>query len=183
MLGPRIVGNNEVSLEPGTAADFRIFDRLQQEPEVRRFWGPRFGDYGDAAAEARFLRNARNADGVTWSIHYRSEAVGFTGIFHIDWVSRDAETGMFIGRADLYGRGIAGEVVRLRTEFARRDLRLRRLHNWIALPNRGSRRANEKAGYREMGRFEGAWVRSGEAVAEWLGEILLEPVDKPLSAP
>ena len=37
-----------------------------------------------------------------------------TGVFDIDWVSRDGETGIFIGRHDLYGRGIASEAVRLR---------------------------------------------------------------------
>lgn len=170
MLGPRLEGSGGTSLQPLTMSEWKSLQAMQTLPETTRFWGPRFGEFTAAKAEERYRRNATDPGQVTWSIHYGGEAVGFTGIFDIDWVSRDGETGIFIGRSDLYGRGIAGEAVRLRTAFARDTLRLHRVHNWIALTNRGSRRANEKAGYGEMGRLEQAWFRSGEWVTEWLGE-------------
>lgn len=165
---------NGVSLRPPTMQDYHLFWRMEMLPETSRFWGPRYGEYTEEKATRRFRRNAVEPDSASWSIWYGEEVVGFTGIFDIDWVRRDGETGLFIGRPDLYGRGIASEAVRLRTDFARRSLRLHRVHNWVALTNRGSRRANEKAGYAEMGRFERGWRRSGEWVTDWLGEALLD---------
>lgn len=185
MLGPRLDGAGGVSLRAPTLDDTKLFQRMQAQPETTRFWGPRFGEFTDARAEERFKRQAASPSSVSWSIYFGEEPVGFTGIFDIDWVRRDGESGLFIGRHDLYGRGIASEAVRLRTAFAWRELRLHRVHNWIALTNRGSRRANEKSGYREIGRFERAWFRSGEWTTEWLGEALgpAEPSPPPPPAP
>jgi len=47
---------------------------------------------------------------------------------------------------------------------------MHRVHNWIAHANRGSRRANEKVGYKQMGLFVRSFFRSGEWYDEWLGE-------------
>ncbi|MGH2498515.1 MAG: GNAT family N-acetyltransferase [Candidatus Limnocylindria bacterium] len=175
MLGPRLVGRDGVSLRPQTLEDVKLLRRLQLQPETTRFWGPRFMDLSDESAEERFKKSATDPASVTWSIAHAEETVGFAGLFDIDWVRRDAESGIFIGRHDLYGRGIASEAIRLRTDYAWRELRLHRVHNSVALPNRGSRRANEKVGYRQMGLFERAWFRSGEWVHGWLGELLLPP--------
>lgn len=181
MLGPRIEGRNGVSLRPQTLEDQRLFARWSALPETTRFWAPRQGNWSEERLEERFKRMAADRNSVSWTIAYRAadaaaaEAVGFAGIFDIDWVSRDGESGIFIGRHDLYGRGIASEAVRLRTEFAWRDLRLHRVHNWIALTNRGSRRANEKAGYRRIGLLERYGYRSGEWLHDWMGEVFPGP--------
>jgi RimJ/RimL family protein N-acetyltransferase len=171
MYGPRIVGSNGVELRPPTLADRTQFGLWMMSPEVTRFWGSRTMDLRDEAVEERYRKDGDDDRSVTWAIGYEGEAVGFTGVFDIDWIARDAESGIFIGRHDLYGRGIATEAVRLRTEFAWSELRLHRVHNWIALGNRGSRRANEKAGYRQMGRMERVFFRSGQWHDAWLGEV------------
>ncbi len=170
MLGPRLVGRNGVSLVPPTLDHFKLHPRWMSEPEVGRFWGPRFGEMTDERQEKRFKDTAESGTQVQWTIVYHDEPVGFTGIFGIDWVHRDGESGIFIGRHDLYGRGIASEAVRLRTGFAWRELRLHRVHNWIAHANRGSRRANEKSGYTQMGLQPRSFFRSGDWYDEWLGE-------------
>ena len=174
MFGPRIVGQNGVSLIPPTLEHVKQNARATLAPEVGRFWGPRFGDFSDEAIEKRFKENATSETSIMWTIAYREEPVGFTGIFDIDWTRRDGESGIFIGRHDLYGRGIASEAVRLRTGFAWNELRMNRVHNWIGHANRGSRRANEKSGYRQMGLLPRSWFRSGEWYDEWLGEAFPE---------
>jgi len=170
MLGPRHEGRNGVALVPPTLEHFRLHPAWEVQPEASRFMGPRFGELTPEKQEKRFKETADGQTQIQWTIAYEGEPVGFTGIFHIDWVRRDGETGLFIGRHDLYGRGIASEAVRLRTSFAWRELRLRRVHNWVALANRGSRRANEKVGYRRMGLLPRSYFRSGEWYDEWLGE-------------
>ena len=123
-----------------------------------------------ATAEERLKRHLESGDSVSWSIAYGGETVGFTGIFDIRWTDRDGETGIFIGRHDLYGKGIASEAVRLRMAFAWNELGLHRTHNWIALANQGSWRANQKSGYSQIGTYPRSWFRSGEWFDEWLGE-------------
>ena len=142
MHGPRLDGRNSVSLVPATLEHFKQYVPWMLQPEVGRFWGPRFGEMTDERQEERFKKTGEDPTQISWTIAYKEEPVGFTGIFDIDWVRRDGESGIFIGRHDLFGRGIASEAVRLRTDFAWRELRLHRVHNWIALANRGSRRAS-----------------------------------------
>ncbi|MGH2450259.1 MAG: GNAT family N-acetyltransferase [Candidatus Limnocylindria bacterium] len=183
MLGPRIEGRGGVSLRPPTLEDQRLYAGWLARPETTRFWAPRQGNWSEERLEERFKKSAADRNSVSWSIAYRApetgvgeaETVGFIGLFDIDWVSRDCESGIFVGRHDLYGRGIATEAVRLRTVFAWEELRLHRVHNWIALANRGSRRANEKAGYRQIGLLERYGYRSGEWLHDWVGEIFPGP--------
>lgn len=176
MIGPRVIGRNGVELRPQTLEDRLRTMLWQAAPEVSRFWAPRAGDWREERVKERFAQDAASTDSINWAIAYQGETVGFTGIFDIEWVRRDGESGLFIGRHDLYGRGIASEAVRLRTDFAWRQLRLHRVHNWIALQNRGSRRANEKVGYRQIGLYMGWTVRSGQTIDDWMGEIFPEQV-------
>jgi ribosomal-protein-alanine N-acetyltransferase len=183
VLGPRLAGRNGIELRPPTLEDKRMELGWLGQPEATHFWAPRSGEWTEDNMKERFQRIAESPDSINWTIAYDGESVGSTGIFHIDWVRRDGESGLFIGRHDLYGRGIASEAVRLRTRFAWSHLRLHRVHNWIALQNRGSRRANEKAGYRQIGLYEGYAYRSGAWLHDWMGEIFPERVFTALSAP
>jgi len=170
VFGPRIAGEGGVELRPPTLEDYRQNPRWMLLPEVTRFWGPRTISETDADAEERMRKEGARDTSIVWTIAYAGESAGFTGVFDIDWVRRDGETGIFIGRHDLYGRGIASEAVRLRMAYVWKELGLRRTHNWIALPNRGSWRANQKAGYAQVGTYPRSFFRSGEWVDEWLGE-------------
>lgn len=170
MYGPRLEGRKGVALVPSTLDHVKMHGAWMLQPEVGRFFGPRFGNVTDESAEERFKEWGESENSINWSITYQEEPVGYTGIFGIDWVRRDGESGIFIGRHDLFGRGIASEAVRLRTAYAWSELRMHRVHNWIALANRGSRRANEKSGYKQMGVYRKSFFRSGEWYDEWLGE-------------
>jgi ribosomal-protein-alanine N-acetyltransferase len=170
MFGPKLVGRNDVALVPPTLEHFRLHITWELQPEIGRFLGPRFGEATAERQEERFKKTGEDQTQIQWTISYHEEPVGYTGIFGIDWTRRDGESGIIIGRHDLFGRGIASEAVRLRTDFAWRELRMHRVHNWIGLANRGSRRANEKAGYKQMGLYRKSWFRSGEWYDEWLGE-------------
>lgn len=180
MFGPRIDGGQGTALRPPLREDYDIFRVWQLLPETTRFWGPRFMARTPEQIEEQFKRNGDDPRSVNWTITYHDEPVGFTGIFDIDWTSRDGETGIFIGRHDLYGKGIASEAIRLRMAYIWNELGLHRTHNWIALPNEGSWRANQKSGYRQIGTYPKSWYRSSEWIDEWLGEAFPRtyPADK-----
>ena len=183
MFGPRLLGPNGIELRPPTLDDHVGELEWLAQPEATRFWSPRHGNWTRERVEERYKKRAADQTQVAWAIAYEGQTVGFTGIFDIDWVRRDGESGLFIGRHDLYGRGIASEAVRLRTRFAWSHLRLHRVHNWIALQNRGSRRANEKAGYTQIGLFEKWEYRSGGWIDDWMGEVFPEQAFSRLDHP
>ncbi len=178
MLGPRLAGRNGVALAPPTLDDHKRFAEWAAHPEVTYFWRPRAGEWTDAAAEERFKNVAKDETEIQWAIAFEGERVGFTGIEGIDWIRRQGESYILIGEHRLYGRGIASEAVRLRTDFAFRELNLHRVYNWIVYDNVGSRRANEKAGYAPQGRLRQAERFGGRLHDVWLGEVLRSEWEK-----
>jgi RimJ/RimL family protein N-acetyltransferase len=178
MLGPRVPGRNGVSLAPPRLDDYKRYPAWAGQPEITYFWGPRAGDWTEAALEERFKEDAKSENGVSWAIHVEGSAVGLIGLGDIDWVRRQGESFIFIGELALQRRGVASEAIRLRTEFAFRELNLHRVYNSIVYDNVASRRANEKAGYREQGRIPRAYQRGRRVHDVWLGEILKRDWEK-----
>ena len=64
--------------------------------------------------------------------------------------------------------------MRLRTEYAFMELGLRKVWTGVWLPNHGSRRALEKAGYRQCGLMRRHVFLDGEWHDVWLAEVLRE---------
>lgn len=172
MLGPIVAGRNGVRLTPTTLEEFRRWADWQAQPEATYFWGPRAGEWTREKLEEEYREMASAPDAIGWSIYVDDRHVGFNGIFHIDWVSRQGESGIFIGEHALYRRGVASEAIRLRTDFAFRELNLHRVYNWVAYENVGSRRANEKAGYRQRLLAPKVLRRGVRHLDIWAGEIL-----------
>ncbi|OLC56884.1 MAG: hypothetical protein AUH85_04785 [Chloroflexi bacterium 13_1_40CM_4_68_4] len=172
MLGPRVPGRDGIALSPPTLEDFKRYPAWAAQPEITYFWGPRAGKWTEASAEERFKESAKEQHGIHWAIHFDRRSIGFTGIDGIDWIRRQGESYIIVGEHGLHGRGIASEAVRLRTRFAFRELNLHRVYNWIVYDNVGSRKANEKVGYREQGRIPQVYRRGLRRHDLWLGEIL-----------
>ena len=158
-------------LVPATLEDMKRYREWATRPEATYFWGPREGEWTDESLEERFRHVAADPGGIHWSIQVDGRSIGSTGVYGIDWIARQGESYIIIGEHGLYRRGIASESIRLRTDFAFRELNLHRVYNWIVYDNVGSRRANEKAGYREQGRMPQAFRRGSARHDEWLGEI------------
>jgi RimJ/RimL family protein N-acetyltransferase len=76
-----------------------------------------------------------------------------------------------IGDKGQWRQGHATEVMRLRTDYAFRELGLRKIWTGVWLPNHGSRRALEKTGYRQCGLMHRHHLVDGELRDVWLAEI------------
>jgi [ribosomal protein S5]-alanine N-acetyltransferase len=61
--------------------------------------------------------------------------------------------------------------MRLRTDYAFLELGLRKVWTGVWLPNHGSRRALEKAGYRQCGLQRQHFFVDGQWLDVWLAEI------------
>ena len=79
-----------------------------------------------------------------------------------------------IGDKSEWRRGYASEAMRLRTDYAFMELGLRKVWTGVWLPNAGSRRALEKAGYRQCGLMRRHVFVDGQWHDVWLAEVLRE---------
>ena len=151
MYGPVIEGER-VRLVPPRAEWAAIYQRWFADMDVTRYLLSR--QPPSLRQEEEFLEQAaQDPNRVIWAIALRDGdlVIGAAGIEKIDWRNGDAETGIMIGDKRHWRRGYAGEVMRLRTAYAFRELGLRKLWTGVWLPNQGSRRALENAGYRQCG--------------------------------
>jgi len=170
MFGPVLTGD-QVTLRPADDSDPPRFVPWFADMEVTRYLGRRH-----AVAlyqEIQFLKNVgESKNDVFWMIDAHGETVGATGIHAIDWPNAHGTTGIVIGVKEKWGRGIATEVMRLRTAYAFDQLNLRKLMTEVFVENAASRRALEKNGYRTVGTHREHFFTRGKWHDIWLGEVL-----------
>ena len=149
------------------------FEDLEVTARLLRRWPPSLED------EQEWLKKtAADPNSVFWVIEQEGRPIGVTGIEGIDWVNGRGKTGTLIGDKSSWGKGIASEVMRLRADFAFRELPLRKLQSGYLEGNEARSRAQAAAGYREVGRFHGQFFRDGRWLDEILTELLREDWEK-----
>lgn len=125
--------------------------RWMNDPDVTR-WLLRFLPMTRQEEEEWFTNVVRSRDDVVWAIHDEHDRhIGGTGVHGIDWLSRSATTGIFIGDKSAWGQGYGSEVMQVRTAWAFEELGLHRLKSECFVENEASARALAKAGYRRIG--------------------------------
>ncbi len=174
MLGPPIPGER-CALATPTIDTVLLFPKWIQDERVRRYMNI-VHPPSDQDEQDFFARNAADPASVIWAITVTTDAgpraIGTTGLHGIDWPNRHATSGVIIGDPDYWGRGIGGEVMRLRTRYAFEELGLEKVMTEIMMENEASRRAALAAGYREVGvRRRHKW-RAGRWHDMWLAEVL-----------
>jgi RimJ/RimL family protein N-acetyltransferase len=107
---------------------------------------------------------------IHWAIEHEGRLVGVTGIQQIDWINGYGTTGIILGDKSIWGRGIAREVMALRTRFLFTETTLRRLRSGYLEGNLASAKAQASAGYKKVGRWHQAYFRNGT----WRDLILTE---------
>jgi RimJ/RimL family protein N-acetyltransferase len=134
-----------------------------------------------ARQEEDYLEQAAgDAHRVVWAITLREgrRPIGATALEKIDWRIRDAESGIMIGDKTEWRRGHATEAMRLRTEYAFLELGLRKVWTGVSMQNTASRRALERAGYRQCGLMRRHFFMAGRWHDVWVAEILREDWDR-----
>ncbi|MEJ2707632.1 MAG: GNAT family protein [Anaerolineales bacterium] len=88
-------------------------------------------------------------------------AVGNCGVHRIDWRSRAAELGIFIGEKSYWNQGIGTRVMGLLLKFGFETLNLNRIFLEVFEDNKRAIRAYEKAGFVHEGRKRQAIYKGG----------------------
>lgn len=172
MLGPILEGER-VRLEPPRPEYLPAYQRWFADMEVTRYLLYRF-PFTTKAEEEWLEQVGKDPNQVMWAIvvKHNGRLIGNTAIERIDWRNRRGDSGTVIGEKDEWGKGYAGEAMRLRTRYAFRELGLETVTTMVVLPNEASRRGLEAAGYRQCGLRRRFYFIDGRWHDAWLGEIL-----------
>jgi ribosomal-protein-alanine N-acetyltransferase len=81
------------------------------------------------------------------------ELIGETGLYSIDWIAGNAESGYWLYRPEHRGMGFGTEANLLLLEYGFDRLNLHMIWAWVKQRNPRSQAALRKQGYRDAGRF------------------------------
>ena len=170
MFGPVLKGE-KVVLRPPRDGDAARFVEWFADIEVTRYLAERF-PFSIRQEEEFFKRVSESTNDVWWAIEAEDRTIGATGIHRIDWINAHAITGTVIGDKSCWRKGYGSEAMTIRTEYAFAELNLHKLKSGAIMDNEPSKRALQKAGYRQVGiEREESW-REGRWRDHWLCEVL-----------
>jgi RimJ/RimL family protein N-acetyltransferase len=115
--------------------------------------------------EIEWLDRAMNAH--TAERHFAIERkddrthIGNASIHEIDWVSRTAEFGLFIGEPSAWNRGFGSDAIRTLVRFAFEEMNLRKLRINVFEYNDRAKHVLETQGFVQEGRLRREFYREG----------------------
>ncbi len=170
MFGPVLKGQ-KVTLRPPDEKDPALFIAWFADTEVTRYLGTAF-PLSLQQEEDTIKRLGESKNDVWWVIEAEGRSIGASGIHRIDWINANAITGTVIGDKSCWGKGYGSEAMALRTEYAFRQLNLHKLRSGAFMDNEASKRALQKAGYRQVGISREDLWRDGRWHDHWECEVL-----------
>lgn len=174
MFGPPLAGKL-VSLVPPTLEAILLFPTWIADPQVRRYLLVQ-EIYSEGQQREYYEHAARNSDAYMWSIITQegdgARVIGSVALQQIDWRNRRCISGTIIGESAYWGRGIATEVMALRTRYAFAELGLEKVMTEIFLDNTASWHAAMRSGYQQIGVRRHHIFRDGRWHDMWVGEVL-----------
>ncbi len=87
--------------------------------------------------------------------------IGNASIHDIDWVSRTAAFGLFIGEPSAWNRGFGSDAIRTLVRFAFEEMNLRKLRINVFEYNDRAKHVLESQGFVQEGRLRGEFYREG----------------------
>lgn len=170
MFGPVLRGEKVTLRPPGEGDAAKVIEWFA-DMEVTRYLNLVFPP--SIQQEEDFLKRiGESKNDVWWAIEAEGRTIGATGIHAIDWINANAATGTIIGDKSCWRKGYGSEAMALRTEYAFRQLNLHKLKSSAFMENEPSKRALQKAGYREVGVFREDFWREGKWHDHWEAEVL-----------
>jgi N-acetyltransferase len=151
-----LIGSQRLALRPMQVDDAETIARLIRSEPDASFGHSRFPysaiQFADWFGE---MAEKDPAPDVEFAVVLREtgELIGETGLYSIDWIARNAESGSWLYRAADRGQGYGTEAKLLLLEYAFDRLGLNMIWSWVKERNPRSQAALRKQGYRDAGRF------------------------------
>jgi len=151
-----LIGSQRLALRPFQVDDAETISRLIRGEPDASFGHSRF-PYSAIGFADWFGEMAEKdpAPDIELAVVMREtgELIGETGLYSIDWIARNAESGSWLYRAVDRGQGYGTEAKLLLLEYAFDRLGLNMIWAWVKERNPRSQAALRKQGYRDAGRF------------------------------
>ena len=154
-----------VFLRPLELADLERTFRWHNDPELYRTLVSPFRHVSRSAEDGWIRKKMEFSNAEMQFAICLDEGPRHIGNIHmrgIDWVSRTAETGIFIGEKDLQGKGYGQQAMRLLLKHAFNDLALLRVWLTVFDDNLGAIRSYEKVGFVREGLLRKHAYKLGE---------------------
>lgn len=130
------------------------------DPDVSHYFGP-LEPMSLVEEEQWFEDQLKQPDSRNFAIYCQDEHVGGCGYNQIDWRERSAEVGLFIGRKDLWDRGLGADVLSALLHFGFEQMNLHRIYLRVYGGNGRAIACYRKVGFQEEGRMREASFRHG----------------------
>ncbi|MFZ2189580.1 MAG: GNAT family protein [Candidatus Magasanikiibacteriota bacterium] len=144
LKGPRVI------LRPIKVSDAPNYVRWFSDKEVRIHFNYNVWDVSEKE-EKKFIRKSlKNKNQILFAIIYNGKHIGGSGL-DFDWKSKRASWGIIIGEKDEWGKGIAGEVIKLLLEYGFKKWKLNRIDLEVEMLNKRALKAYKKAGFKLEG--------------------------------
>ena len=163
---PVVIEGEKVALGPIVEEDLDKFWFWVNDKTVTQYLSDKLflGVY-TRSMEEKWIRSVLEGDKntLTFAILLKPEyeVIGVISLGKVDWISRNAELGVFIGNKDLWGQGLGSEAIVLLLDYAFNVLSLIKVYLRVIEYNRRAIRAYVKVGFREVGRLRKHIFRGG----------------------
>jgi len=170
-----LIGKN-IRLRADERADLPKFVEWLNDPEVYRFLSVRL-PISQAGEEHWFedmLKHSPEEQPLAIEIREGKgwRMIGNCGFFDLNWRSRSAEVGIFIGDKSCWNKGYGTEVMQLLLCHAFETMNLNRVYLRVDAENVGGIKAYEKAGFVHEARLREADFRDGRYCDDLLMSVL-----------
>jgi RimJ/RimL family protein N-acetyltransferase len=168
MYGPVIEGA-KCKLRPHIEKDAHLFVQMLADPEVNKYLSMQSPP--SIRAELEWIEaRAKDPRTLGWTVEVDGKCVGYVGVDAIDWRNGHGTVGIFIGRSNLWGKGITSEAAQLVARYVFTQTPLRKIKAGYLAPNVASAKAQARIGLREVGRWHAEYFRDGQ----WVDHVLTE---------
>jgi RimJ/RimL family protein N-acetyltransferase len=157
--------SNRLRLRAAEKADIPRFVIWLNDPEVRQFLlmayplSQAFEEKWFASMLDRGM--AEQVLVIERKIGAEYEPIGNTSFMNVDWVSRNAEIGIFLGEKNIWGQGYGRETMRLMLRHGFNNMNLHRIYLRVYEHNMRGIKAYEHAGFVHEGRLRQDVFRDG----------------------
>jgi RimJ/RimL family protein N-acetyltransferase len=161
-----MLNGNRIRLRGDERNDLPKFVNWLNDPEVRRYLSMNL-PISQASEEIWFenmLKRPPEEQSLGIEIEGGNgwELIGNCGVFDINWRTRSAEVGLFIGEKSCWNKGYGTEVMRVLLRHCFETLNLNRIFLHVDADNSGGIHAYEKAGFIHEARLRQAIFRDGK---------------------
>lgn len=165
-----------IRLRRNERSDLPKFVKWLNDPDVRRFLSMSM-PISQASEEQWFenmLKRPSEEQSLGIEIKYKGDwrLIGNCGLFDLNWRTRSAEVGLFIGDKTCWNKGYGTEVMRLLLRHGFGTLNLNRIFLHVDAENMGGIRAYEKVGFVHEAQLREANFREGKYCDDLVMSVL-----------